>query len=103
MRLRCYYHPNTYDSQIEGSAICNLRIGYTALGVALFRLDKLPRWIKKRFPIFSITLNTHSGQNDMIWVFKVILFGVKLRKLKGGPLTDYSLHSAQSIGTKLYW
>ena len=99
-----YYVPQCYAAQIEASALLGLRIGYTGLGVALAPFQRTRRqqqWYHRLFPLCTLVLGTHSGQNDQRWVFRLTVLGRTLGYLKAGPLTDLTLHSAQALGWSL--
>ncbi|MGV3616116.1 MAG: hypothetical protein ACO1SV_12340 [Fimbriimonas sp.] len=70
--LKPYRLPNSYFAQVEGSALANLRIGYTAIGLYwphLLRNGRSKAW--RFLPRFSLTLWSHTGSCDQRWVFKI--------------------------------
>lgn len=99
--LRSYYIDHCYSAQIEASALLSLRIGYTAIGIATRRFQAARRerpWYQHILPLFALTLGTHTGQNDIRWLFRLTVLGWRIGYTRPGPLTDHALHSAQSLG-----
>jgi hypothetical protein len=64
--LTFYLVRECYFAQIEAFALIGFRFGYTAFGLALRRKTK--RW----YPHLRFIINSHTGQCDQRWLFKII-------------------------------
>jgi len=59
--MKPYFIKNTYSSSQECRAIINLRIGYTAIGLARKQFGNSKNILRKIFPLFSFVVYNHSG------------------------------------------